>query len=47
MEYIIQTLFFTPEPLMLPLFVWAYLAYLVLIDIGEMIEWVIEEIRWK
>jgi len=36
---------FTPEPLALPLFAWAYIAYLVLIDISEMIEWVIEEFR--
>lgn len=44
MDSIIQFVF-RPEPLFLPLFAWAYILYLVAIDILEMIEWFIEELR--
>jgi len=42
---ILYYLFFIPEPLILPLFAWAYIAYLILIDVLEMLEWLINEFR--
>ena len=44
MDLITQILF-QPEPLMLPLFAWAYIAYLVLIDVSEMLEWLIDQFK--